>query len=70
MEPALVPVASLAVLSSLAEAQAGRDWPVWGGDAGGTKYSTLQQIDRDNVGDLEVAWIWEPNGIGRCRSRR
>ncbi len=37
----------------------GVDWPVWGGDPGGTKYSPLGEIDRTNVGRLEVAWTWE-----------
>ena len=35
------------------------DWPSYGGDRGSTKYTALDQIDRDNVGSLEVAWTWE-----------
>ncbi len=34
------------------------DWPVYGHDAGGTKYSPLTQINRDNVSQLEVAWTY------------
>ncbi len=34
------------------------DWPVTGGDAGNTRYSTLDQITRDNVGQLRVAWVY------------
>lgn len=34
------------------------DWPVYGGDAGGGRYSALEQIDRSNVGGLEVAWTF------------
>lgn len=37
----------------------GVDWPVYGGDAGGMKYSPLDQIDRGNVERLEIAWRWE-----------
>ena len=33
------------------------DWPEYGGDLGGLRYSPLTQITPDNVGDLEVAWI-------------
>jgi quinoprotein glucose dehydrogenase len=33
------------------------DWPEYGGDKGGMRYSPLTQITPDNVGDLEVAWI-------------
>ncbi len=34
-------------------------WRVYGGDAGGTKYSALDQINRSNVRQLEVAWRYE-----------
>jgi quinoprotein glucose dehydrogenase len=45
-------------------------WPAWGGDAGGTRYSTLAEITRANVGDLELAWSfrtgdWDPSGAVR-----
>lgn len=36
--------------------QSGDDWIAVGGDRGGTRYSTLDQIHRDNVDQLEVAW--------------
>jgi len=35
------------------------DWPIWGADAGGTKYSRLDQINRDNVAELVAVWTWE-----------
>src|ERR1051325_5973556 len=35
--------------------QAG-DWQAYGHDAGGTRYSPLTQINRDNVKGLKVAW--------------
>ena len=34
------------------------DWPAYGNDAGGTRYSPLAQIDRGNVGRLRVAWTY------------
>jgi quinoprotein glucose dehydrogenase len=34
----------------------GGDWPVWGGDAGGTRYSPLGQITKENIDNLEMAW--------------
>ena len=34
------------------------DWPVTGGDPGNTRYSSLDQITRDNVGQLRVAWVY------------
>ncbi len=32
------------------------EWPVYGGDAGGSRYSPLSQIDKGNVAQLKVAW--------------
>jgi len=33
-------------------------WPEWGGDAGGTRFSPLTQIDPTNVRFLERAWTY------------
>jgi quinoprotein glucose dehydrogenase len=33
-------------------------WPEYGGDKGGLRYVAANQITRDNVGDLEVAWTY------------
>lgn len=35
------------------------DWPVYGGDAGGTKYSALADINAANVAKLSMAWEWK-----------
>ena len=35
------------------------EWRSFGGDPGNTKYSPLDQINRDNFQDLEVAFRWE-----------
>jgi PQQ-dependent dehydrogenase (methanol/ethanol family) len=40
------------------------DWPHWGNVAENTHYAHLDQVDRDNVGDLEVAWS-RPEGEGQ-----
>jgi quinoprotein glucose dehydrogenase len=37
------------------------EWPYFGGDQAGTKYSPLTQINRDNVRNLKVAWEWHTN---------
>src|SRR5262245_7540807 len=39
---------------------AGRDWPAYGGNAEGTRYSPLTGINRSNVDRLEVAWQFDP----------
>ncbi len=36
-----------------------QEWRYWGGDSGGTKYSTLQEIDKSNVSKLKVAWVYD-----------
>jgi len=36
--------------------QTGADWPYFGGDQGGQKFSPLDSITLDNVDQLEVAW--------------
>jgi quinoprotein glucose dehydrogenase len=41
--------------TALAASDAG-DWPVYGGDAGGSKFSALKAIDRGNVARLKEAW--------------
>jgi quinoprotein glucose dehydrogenase len=40
-------------------------WPSYGGDPGGTRYSTLQQITRDNVSQLQVAWTYRTGELGQ-----
>lgn len=34
------------------------EWPCYGRDAGGSRYSPLAQIDRSNVARLKVAWTY------------
>lgn len=37
---------------------AGRDWPSYGGNKQGNRYSPLDQIDTGNVHQLEIAWMY------------
>ncbi len=39
--------------------RAARDWQVYGGNPGSTRYSPLKQINRGNVGRLTVAWTYD-----------
>src|SRR5439155_4900502 len=32
------------------------DWPAYGGDKGSTKYSPLDQINKDTIKNLKIAW--------------
>lgn len=36
-------------------------WAVYKGDAGSHSYSSLSQINRDNVGQLQEAWVFQPD---------
>ncbi|MEP7363523.1 MAG: pyrroloquinoline quinone-dependent dehydrogenase [Acidobacteriota bacterium] len=40
-----------------------QEWRFWGGDAGGTRHSTLKQINRQNVSKLRVAWTYRTGEI-------
>jgi quinoprotein glucose dehydrogenase len=37
-----------------------QEWPFYGGDQGGTKYSPLTDINASTVARLAVAWEWSP----------
>src|SRR5262245_24231727 len=59
--------ATFIAISTLLFAQGGAPngtWPAWGGDVGNTKYSPLDQINRDNVKNLRVAWRWKADNQG------
>lgn len=38
-------------------------WSAYGGDAGGSRYSSLSQINRDNVERLELAWTYRTGDV-------
>ena len=40
------------------------EWRYWGGDAGSTKYSPLDQINKDNVKNLRIVWRWKAENFG------
>src|SRR3972149_11617516 len=39
------------------------DWPVYGQNPGGSRYSSLTQITRDNVKDLQIAWKYRTGDV-------
>ncbi len=44
---------------------AGDEWRFYGGEPGGIRYSTLDQINRQNVGALKVAWTYHMGEVKR-----
>ncbi|MEE8147805.1 MAG: pyrroloquinoline quinone-dependent dehydrogenase [Longimicrobiales bacterium] len=62
---ALPGVALLVVLApTLLAQEASQEWSYYGGDPGGQRYSPLKQIDRANVGRLEIAWRYDTGERG------
>src|SRR5688572_23549271 len=39
------------------------EWPAYGGDNSGIRYSALDQINADNIQNLEVAWVWKSDSL-------
>ncbi|MEO2195666.1 MAG: PQQ-binding-like beta-propeller repeat protein, partial [bacterium] len=61
MTVAAISMVVVSLLPLAARAQTGSrpdEWRSYGGDPGHTKYSPLDQITRDNVSELRVAWTW------------
>ena len=40
------------------------EWRAYSADEGSTRYSPLDQINRDNVKNLQVAWTWKFDNFG------
>ncbi|RAK01909.1 quinoprotein glucose dehydrogenase [Larkinella arboricola] len=53
--------------------ETGHDWPNYGGNKAGNRYSPLTQINTGNVKNLQVAWMYDasekPDANGRRRER-
>lgn len=54
-------IALLMIMTSIRIEAAG--WPSYGNDAGGTRYSGLDQISRGNVSKLKVAWEYHTGAL-------
>ena len=55
---------SFALLCAAASALAADNgWSTYGGDAGGTRYSTLRQVTRENVARLRPAWTYHTGAL-------
>jgi len=49
---------------ALAQSGTAGEWHYYAGDAGSTRYSSLDRIDASNVGGLEIAWRWTSQNFG------
>jgi quinoprotein glucose dehydrogenase len=50
------------------QAPAGEGWPTYGGDAGGTRYSSSTQITRDNLAHLHPVWTFHTHALDAQRT--
>ena len=59
---ALVVIVALVLAALACDRESGdaTGWPFVGSDQAHTKYSEAEEITAANVGELEIAWMWEP----------
>jgi len=74
MHPLIRLVVALAVglagppaLEAQMDGVANGEWRYWGGDAGSTRFSPLDQVDASNFEQLELAWLWRGDNFGPTR---
>jgi len=57
------------LLAMFGEAQAQQaEWPTYGGDPGGQRYSSADQINRENVRQLHIAWVYHTHALDSGRA--
>lgn len=54
---------ALSLQSPVPNPQSPGDWPVYGRDPGGARFSPLTQINRTNVTQLQVAWTYHAGSL-------
>ena len=59
----------IATLAAVVPRSLGDDWICVGGDRGCTRHSALSQINRNNVGNLDVAWVYHTGELDRARQK-
>src|ERR1700716_1911992 len=47
------------ITSSSLKAQSNNEWPAYGGDAGGMRYSPSRQVNDQNVKQFKLAWTYQ-----------
>ena len=54
---------ALAMLGAGGQTSTRVEWPNYGNDSGGMRYSPLSLINRDNVSKLRVAWVYQTGDV-------
>ncbi len=60
---------TLGLLTGMVTHVDAQDWRYYGATPGGTKYSALDQVDKDNVHRLELAWTYRTGEMQRRKGR-
>ena len=63
-------VCALFVMTSLLGAETSGDWPTYGRDPGGQRFSPLALIHRGNVKSLRIAWIYRTGDAYQPKNSR
>lgn len=61
-QSAILPAVALLLLADKAS---GQEWRYYGGDAGGTRHSSLTQINKENVSRLKRTWTYHTGEVDR-----
>lgn len=66
----IVWIEAIAQKKGLTPSTAASEWPAYGRDPGGSRYSPLSQINRENVKQLKVAWTYRTGDVSDGTNRR
>ncbi len=58
----LVIFSSIGIFSCDSRKDTNQSWETYLGDPGSNQYSSLSQINKNNVDQLEVAWVYQTGG--------
>ena len=56
--PSTLPIGAQSGSGTAKPAAASTEWPTYGHDPGGMRFSPLKQVTPANVGQLQVAWVY------------
>lgn len=56
-------ISVILTISAFGASASAQDWMHYGGDEGGSRFSSLTQINRENVADLKLAWTYRTGAV-------
>jgi quinoprotein glucose dehydrogenase len=61
----IVLLSSFVIPGNAQQGASNGEWHFYGGDAGNTKYTPLEQINAANVKELKIVWEWKAQNFGK-----